>query len=123
VDPPVPAALVVARADGQAPEGARRAEPRDDAEFQAPPPSAAGLITPFFPFDRASLDESLGRFLDGLGDEVVPAAARSVTLPYPLAVAAAVVAAEAARRWGRRLAETGAAEEWKKGSPTLHGLS
>jgi hypothetical protein len=114
---------VATAADGQVPEGAPRAEAPAEAEFEAPPPRGAGLITPFFPFDRASLDESLGRFLEGLGDEIRPDAAPTVSLPYSLVAAAGLVAAEAARRWGRRLAETGSVEEWKKGSPTLHGLS
>jgi hypothetical protein len=91
--------------------------------FAAPNPIGAGLITAFLPFDRASLDRSLSRLLQGLADELVPVPAEGDPLSYPLIIMTAVVAIEATRRLQHRLAASGTTAEWKKGSPAMEGLS
>jgi hypothetical protein len=103
--------------------GALPSDLRPEAPFEAPPPQGLGLITQFIPFDRTALDESLARFLDRLGDDVIPVNGPQTPIPYPLLFVTALVAIEAARRWRRRLEASETAEVWKLGSPTLHGLS
>jgi hypothetical protein len=81
------------------------------------------LIAELFPFDRAALDESLSRFLELFHDEDAPVRERQTALPCSILFVTAALALEGTRRWHRRLAAAGTTEEWKKGSPTLHGLS
>jgi hypothetical protein len=96
---------------------------REEAPFEAPAPCGSDLITELIPYDRALLDESLARLLGRFGDETAPAAADRPTVRLPWVFATMVVALEATRRWHHRLTASGATEEWKKKSPTLHGLS
>ena len=110
-------------AESGLPRGVLPTPPRAVAPFDAPLPQGSGLITRFFPFDRTSLDESLARFLDRFGDDAIAVNGQQPPLPYPLLFVTAVAAIEATRRWRRRHRSSGAAEEWKMGSPTLHGLS
>jgi hypothetical protein len=97
--------------------------PPREAPFEVPPPQGSDLITQFFPFDRTALDESLARFLDRFGDDALPVNGQQTPIPYPLLFVTAVVAIEAARRWRQRLEASRTTEDWKRGSPALHGLS
>jgi hypothetical protein len=110
-------------AEGGLPRGVLPTPPRPEAPFDVPPPQGSGLITRFFPFDRTSLDESLARFLERFGDDAIAVNGQQPPLPYPLLFVTALVALEATRRWRRRHGSSGTSEEWKVGSPTLHGLS
>jgi hypothetical protein len=111
------------REEGRIAGESPRAAHTEEAPIDAPLPRGAGLITEFFPFDHASLDESLTRLLDRFVDEATPNNGRTDPLPYPVLFLTAVVALEATRRWRNRLSASWASEEWKKGSPSLHGLS
>jgi hypothetical protein len=70
-----------------------------------PDPQAADLLTQFLPFDRATLDEALDRFLgefDGLGSGLPSWREPMSWLPASMAFAAAVLATEVGRRsWQR----------------------
>lgn len=105
-----------------APSGTATAS-QGDAPVEALPTHGAGLISQLFPFDRAALDESVSRFLGRFGDESTPALGPDGPSPYPYAFVTTVVVVEAARRWRERLSASEATAEWKKGSPSLHGLS
>jgi hypothetical protein len=120
---PIAAVDSIGGAESGLPRGVLPAPPRPEVPFDPPMPQGSGLITRFIPFDRTSLDESLARFLDRFGDDAIAMNGQQPPLPYPLLFVTALAAIEATRRWRRRYGSSGAAEEWKMGSPTLHGLS
>ena len=96
---------------------------RREVPFKDPVLRGAGLIAELLPFDRATFDESLSRFLDMFHDEDAPTCERQTALPCSILFVTAALALEGTRRWHRRLAAAGTNDEWIKGSPTLHGLS
>jgi hypothetical protein len=87
------------------------------------PPLGAGLITGFLPFDHASLEESVSRFLEHFKDRGGSVIEPADPLPKWFLVVTVTLTIEAARRWRQRHAasETSDAGTWR--GPVLHGLS
>jgi hypothetical protein len=90
----------VVEGDGGAP--ALGDEPRPVGE--PAPPHCADLLTEFFPFGRASLEDAVDRFLapfDGLSSELVHWQSPASLIPAATAIAAALLAREAVLRRAR----------------------
>jgi hypothetical protein len=68
---------------------------------EGPPPRGAGLIANVLPFDRPALDRAVDRFFAHLEDLDVRQPATLIRVSSTLAVLAAAVALEVARRWYR----------------------
>jgi hypothetical protein len=97
--------------------------PPGESPREVPPPLGAGLITEFLPFDHASLEESVCRFLEHFKDRGVSVIEPADPLSKWFLVVTVTVAIEAARRWRQRHAapETSDPGTWR--GPVLHGLS
>jgi hypothetical protein len=97
--------------------------PPGESPREVPPPLGAGLITEFLPFDHASLEESVSRFLEHFKDRGVFVVEQADPLSKWFLVVTVTVAIEAARRWRQRHAasETSDSGTWR--GPALHGLS
>ena len=125
-DPPtsaVPSDTLSGRADIGREGGNTSRTAAKHAAFKAPVLRGSGLIAELMPFDRAALDESLSRFIAMLRDDAAPAESAPIPIPCSIVFVTAAIALEGTRRWQRRLAAVGSREQWKHGSPSLHGLS
>jgi hypothetical protein len=74
------------------------------AEEPAPAPRSSDLLTDFLPFDRASLEQAIDRFLDRfevLGTELTDGSSPPGLLPAAAVVATAALATEVVRRRSR----------------------
>jgi hypothetical protein len=120
----IPARPQVGEAGGLPPgEGGLRIAPSRESPREAPPPRRAGLIIESLPFDRASLEESVSRFLDHLKDRGMPVKARADHLPYCYLLVTAAVAFEVTRRWRNHHLASGTSDLGKRRGPAFPGLS
>lgn len=90
---------------------------------EAPAPIGAGVLTGFLPLDRATVDLALAKVMGQLDDMGSPLAGPSSRLPLALPVAAALAAAEAARRWRARTSIPGPSAARGSRFSSLRGLS
>jgi hypothetical protein len=90
---------------------------------EATPPSGAGLITRFLPFDRASLEESVTHFLDRLNDYGMSGEDQADEISNWYLLVTAAVAIEATRRYRRQRAASGTWDLEKRWGTALSGLS
>jgi hypothetical protein len=65
---------------------------------EVPPPHGAGLIAELLPFDRATLERAVDRFLNAFEDLGVPGMVEAAQSPPPLMLAIMFAALEVARR-------------------------
>jgi hypothetical protein len=120
----VPATPARGEVAGRRPSGdGQRIAPPGDPPREVPAPLGAGLITQFLPFDHASLEESVSRFLEHFKDRGVFVIEPADPLSKWVLVVTVTAAIEATRRWRQRHAasETSDPGTWR--GPVLPGLS